>query len=263
MAKLLWGQVGDRRYEAGLDRGVLYLSNGTAIPWNGLTAISENAGVPTAPLYFDGIKYLDDMGQEDYSASLTAFTYPPEFLACEGVGTAGVGLYVDDQNPSLFDLSYRTKIGNDISDALGYKIHLVYNLTAEPDDRSYTTLSADVDAMDMAWNLTAVPELVTNYRPTAHAIIDTAKLNKYLLPEIEDILYGSATTAPRMPSLEELTTMMANWNLIAITDHGDGTWTATGPDEFVYLTDSTSFQIDNANATYSDADTFTISSTYD
>lgn len=263
MVKLLWGQAGDRRYETGLDRGVLYLPNGTVVPWNGLTSVQEKAGVPAEPLYFDGIKYLDDVGGEDYVASLTAFTYPAEFEACGGIGSIGVGLFADDQRPTQFDLSYRTKIGNDISLDLGYKIHLVYNLTATPDDRGYATISDSLDAMDLSWDISAVPEPVTNYRPTAHAIIDSTKLNKYLLAEVEDILYGNASTAPRMPSLEELTTMMANWNLITIIDNGDGTWTATGPDEYVYLVGPDDFQIDNANATYSDTDTFTISNTYD
>lgn len=42
MPGLVWDRVGDRTYESGLDRGVLYLPDGSAVPWNGLTSIVEN-----------------------------------------------------------------------------------------------------------------------------------------------------------------------------------------------------------------------------
>ena len=40
MTKLAWDQAGQKTYQAGLDRGVLYLLD-KAVAWNGLTGVEE------------------------------------------------------------------------------------------------------------------------------------------------------------------------------------------------------------------------------
>ena len=45
MSKLKWDQIGERWYETGVDRGVLYVRDNTGaypvgVPWNGLTAVT-------------------------------------------------------------------------------------------------------------------------------------------------------------------------------------------------------------------------------
>lgn len=262
MAKLLWDQVGGRTYETGVDQGVLYLANGTGVPWNGLTSVEENSNDESNPLFYDGIKYLDDSIVGDYSATLKAFTYPDEFLDFEGVASISTGLYVGEQKSKQFGLSYRTRVGNDVDGTdHGYKIHLVYNLTAVPDTNSYSTLTDSPSPQEFSWSISSTPQTLSGFAPTAHVIFDTTLLNEFFVDDLEAILYGSSTATARLPSLTELYSIAMNWSLITIKDNGDGTWTATGPDALLTMTNSTTFQITQANATFSDANTYTISDT--
>jgi hypothetical protein len=214
-------------------------------------------------MYFDGDKIYDNIFYDDYSATLNVLTYPDEFLPFDGVAAIGKGLFAEDQKPSRFSLSYRTRVGDDLKGAeSGYKIHLVYNLTAIPDATSYSTISGDADPIEFSWDVSGIPEVISGYNATAHAILDTRKVNKYLLSDLYDIIYGTDTVAPRLPGLNELTNLVASWNLITITDNGDDTWTATGPDEYFSTLADGSFQITGVDATYLDADTYTVSTTH-
>ncbi len=59
MSKLQWDKVGERYYETGVDRGVLFPmgKNGVydkGVAWSGLTAINENpTGGEANPFYAD------------------------------------------------------------------------------------------------------------------------------------------------------------------------------------------------------------------
>lgn len=194
MAKLTWDQAGERLYEIGLDRGVLYFDDdNNGVAWNGLVSIDEDTSdSDSSPVYFDGMKVNDNPSFGDYSATLTAFTYPDEFLEFEGIVSLGGGLYVDGQVAKQFGLSYRTLIGNDIEGSkLGYKVHLVYNLTAIPDPTTFETLSDSLSASNLSWKISAVPEPATGHRATAHVILDSRLLPPDLLETIEGILYGT------------------------------------------------------------------------
>lgn len=193
MASLVWDKAGQRLYEAGLDRGVFYKEDTTGVAWNGLTGIDENLDDITAePRHFDGIKYLDEPSVGDYSAVLSAFTYPDEFLEYEGDVSLGEGLYVSDQRPKRFGLSYRTKVGNDTEGTEhGYRIHILYNLTAVPSSTAFASVGQDTSPTDFSWEINGVPEPVPGFRPTAHFILDSRFLPADILATIEDILYGS------------------------------------------------------------------------
>lgn len=265
MSELVWDKVGDRVYESGLDRGVLYLPEGGAVAWNGLTEIIERFDKATSPIYYDGRKIHDLVALGDFSASLKAITYPDEFLEIEGLAPDTNGLYYGDQVPKTFSLSYRTKIGNDVDgDTAGHKIHIIRNLTAIPSERSIATLNDVPSVAQFEWIITAVPEEIPGRRPTAHIIIDTRTLDPWLVEELEGMLYGTATTEPTLPSLQELSTFITEWARVKITDNGDGTWTAYAyRDGFIVFdeNDPTLFEIRQVNATYLDEDTFEISDT--
>lgn len=263
MSKLNWDGPGDRLYETGVDQGVLYLPDGSAVPWNGITSVSEvYEGESTQGLYFDGEKIYDYQLNEDFAATLKVFTYPEEFNPFDGVVEIGQGLYVKDQRPERFSLSYRTKIGNDLDgDEHGYKIHLVYNLSAIPEAATYSTVSKQFSPLEFSWGLSAIPEEIPGYFPTAHAIIDTTAVNKFLLRDLEEIIYGDTFTDPRLPTIQELTDIVSNWELISIIDHGDGTWTAEGPHELIWLLDESTFQINEVDAVYTDESTYEVTTT--
>lgn len=262
MTTLLWDEVGTRFYEAGVDRGVLYSADGTAVPWNGLISVTEqSSGSGGSPVYFDGVKYADIVVLGDFAATIKAYTYPDEFLAFEGVLEVGNGLFVVNQKPTRFGLSYRTRISSDLDADEGYKIHLLYNLLATPSQKDYQTLSEEGSAIEFEWNITAVPGEVPGFRPSAHVIFDTRRMSPILLQDIEETLYGNDFDDARLPPISTLTTFVGSWVIIRITDNGDGTWTAEGPDDLITMLDSTTFQIIQANAEYLDADTYIISDT--
>jgi hypothetical protein len=261
MTALVWDQVGDRTYQTGVDRGVLYLPDGTAAAWNGLTSVDEKFSHERNEYYLDGVKYLEDVLPGDFSASLKAFTYPDEFERINGVTSDNNGLFVHDQKPMSFGLSYRTLIGDDVSGIdRGYKIHLLYNLLAIPDSNAYTSLNDQSNPIEFGWDLSGTPVGIPGYRATAHISLDSTKMDSHLLTLIESELYGSDENDPRLPLYQDLFNIIILWNTPPIvTDNGDGTWTATGAS--VHLHSISEFEILNIPATYLDPNTYEIATT--
>lgn len=265
MSRLIWDNVGERVYETGVDRGVLYLPNGSAVPWNGLTSVTEKFDMESSPVYFDGRKIIDQITLGDFSGSLKAITYPDEFLAVEGHHSFRLGASVTDQYIQTFGLCYRTLISDDMN-AQDYKLHILYNLTAIPSDQSFVTLSDTPSFTEFEWNLTAVPEDISGlgYRPSSHLIIDSRIIDPALVLDIEDKLYGTDSVAAIQPTMAELMVFIADWYRIAFIDNGDGTWTATTPSDHVISfsdADPTRFQIDGVDTTYLDSVTYEVSDT--
>ena len=159
MTALVWDQVGERRYETGVDRGVLYPPSGDAVPWNGLISVNETVSREVKPYYIDGVKFLDHHVPGSYSAKLSAFTYPDEMDALIGTQEFSPGVFVHDQrSPKLFNLSYRTRVGNDIEGMdHAYKVHILYNLLATLDDVTYTTNGASVDPRRFHGQISGTP----------------------------------------------------------------------------------------------------------
>ena len=260
MAPLTWSDAGDKLYEYGLDRGVFYPSETNAgVAWNGLTSVDAGAeNVSTEPIFFDGQKVFDLIQPGDFYGTIKAITYPDELSAFDGDEKYARGVYMSNQVPAPFGLSYRTMIGNDVDgDAHGYKIHVMYNLTAIPDNITYQTQSASFTPNEFSWKLTATPVAVERRRGTAYFTFDSTKMLPAALEALEDILYGTAVSDPRLPSVMELLAPVT----ITITDNGDGTWTADGPDYLITMLDADTFQITDANAIYLSADEYAITST--
>lgn len=263
MTVLEWDKVGDRVYETGLDRGVLYLFDGKVVPWNGLTSIVEKFDKNVDAVYYDGTKIIDLLSLGDYEATLTAFTYPDEFIELDGYGLLRKGMFIGNQKPKTFCLSYRTQTRNDIEgEGVGYKIHILYNLTAIPSERTYSTIGDSTEAVEFKWDITSVPQEVGGFRPTAHIVIDTVDLDPELLEFIEDALYGTEERDPFLVSISDLVSFMYTWARMEIIDHGDGTWTANcqfDEDLEFDATDPSLFTLNNANAVYLDPVSYNIS----
>jgi len=214
--KLIWDAVGERLYETGADRGVLYLPDPSGIynkgvVWNGLISVAENpsGGEPTA-LWADNQKYLNLMSTEEYAATIEAYTYPDEFAECDGSRELAPGIIIGQQTRKGFGFAYRTLIGNDQEAAgdLGYKIHLVYGALATPSDRTSETVNDTPDAITFSWDLSTTPVNVTGMKPTASLVVDSTKVEATTLAEIEAILYGDGTTEPRLPLPDEIVELM-------------------------------------------------------
>lgn len=261
MTRLVWDQAGERSYESGVSQGVFYGADSKGIPWNGLSFVEETSNDMVDPLYFDGFKYADVVTLGDFEGKIKAFTYPDEFLAYDGTIQSATGFYLTDQQKSRFGLAYRTEVGNDYDPRSGYKIHLLYNLLAIPSDKTHNTLSLNVEPMDFEWDISAIPEEVDKFRPTAHVIIDSRKIDSFLLADIENIIYGTSTTDPLLPNLNGLLSFVQKWGRLIITYNGDGTWTAESPLEGVInMLDGTTFQIVSDTAVFIDGVSYTISS---
>jgi hypothetical protein len=261
MAKVRWDLPGTRAYNVGVDRGVLYLPDGSGVPWSGLMSLVESAGADLEEVsYFDGEKYVGEQQTSDFAAALAAVTFPDEFLQFDGYDSPEPGLLVGNQPSKSFSLSYRTLVGSDTEGTdLGYKIHILYNLTAVSTGIQRTTLAETVSPDTFGWNLTSRPEPVTGYRPTAHVVIDSRYIQEELLQDLEGFLYGTDSLDADLPSLDELVTLVDEYGRLIIIDHGDGTWTARGPtDQFTIVGDE--FTITDANSIDVDANTFIVSS---
>lgn len=206
MTKLHWDGAGEKVYETGVDRGVLYKPNGSGlytvgIPWNGLVSVTESpSGAEANAQYADNLKYLNLTSAEEFGATVEAFTYPDAFGEHDGVSTPHTGVNVGQQSRKPFGLSYRTKIGNDIeNDDFGYKIHLVYGATAAPSEKAYTTVNDSPEAITFSWELTTVPVSVTGLKPTSIITIDSTKVSSGNLTALEDLLYGTVGTDAQLP----------------------------------------------------------------
>lgn len=215
MSILVWDQSGTKTYETGCDHGVLYLAGATAntnkgVAWNGLTSVSESpSGAEATAIYADNVKYLDIMSAEEFGATIEAYTYPDEFAECDGSAEIAAGVYAGQQNRKSFGLSYRTALGNDTEgNDYGYKLHLIYGAKASPSEKGYSTINDSPEAITFSWEISTTPVPVPGYKPTASLTINSRKATKTKLTELETILYGSASTEPRLPLPEEVITLM-------------------------------------------------------
>lgn len=206
MTKLDWALPGTRYFETGIDRGVLFVSGSPGIPWIGLVNFNQSqSGGETSPRYLDGIKISNRASPEEFEGTLEAFTYPTEFERCDGTYRADNGLRITQQRRSPFSMIYRSKIGNEIAGVdRAYKIHILYNLTAEPSDRAYKTLTDQTDPDTFSWKITSRAVPVEGYRPSAHFIVDSRDIPTELLGNLEDLLYGTDTTDSSLPDPSEL-----------------------------------------------------------
>ena len=212
MPKIKWDQTGERYYETGVSKGVLYpyannaYANGVA--WNGLINVSESPeGAEATPLYADNIKYLNLMSAEEFKATIEAYTYPDEFAACNGEASLEEGVSIGQQKRSQFGLSYQTKIGNDVDSELGYKIHLVYGALAAPSEKAYATVNDSPEAITFSWEISTTPVEVPGFKPTASLVIDSTKVDPTKLAEFEKKLYGDETTEATLPLPSEVATL--------------------------------------------------------
>jgi hypothetical protein len=267
MTKLVWDEVGERSYQSGVSHGVLYLNpqpEGAWAVWNGLKSVEESSDMELKQFYLDGIKYLETLTPGDFSGKLTAYTYPEEFDSVSGIAEFNPGFAYYDQPPKSFNLSYRTKIGDDLDPDRGYKIHILYNVLANPDTHTFATLQDKADPMEFSWSLTGTPPKpdLQGYRPTVHISIDSTTTPPDILAILEAQLYGTDTSAPSLPSIDDVAQYFGYLGSLVIVDHGDGTWSAIdGADTYITMLDPTSFKIDNADTVIIDSDTYTISTT--
>lgn len=215
MAKLVWDAVGEHLYETGVDHGVLYpwdstqSAYGTGVAWNGLTTITESpSGADFTAIYADNIKYLNLQSAEEFGGTIEAYTYPDEWMECDGSAEVVTGAVIGQQARKSFGLCYRTKIGNDVdSSEHGYKLHIVYGCLATPSERAYQTINDSPEAISFSWEFQTTPvpvvdsngQPINGAKPTSIITIDSTKADSTKLATLEGILYGGENTEARLP----------------------------------------------------------------
>jgi hypothetical protein len=213
MTRIDWSQTGQRYFEAGIDRGVLYVENNPGVPWIGLVNFNQQqSGGESSPRYLDGIKISNRSSPEEFEGTLEAYTYPVEFERCDGTYRADNGLRITQQRRRSFNMVYRSKIGNEVVGLdRAYKLHLMYNLKAEPSDRGYRTLIDQTEPLMFNWKLTSRAIPIEGFRPSAHFIVDSRDIPAELLTQLEDLLYGTETTDASIPTPGELLFMFDSY----------------------------------------------------
>lgn len=224
MPRLVWDQTGERLYETGVRNGVLYPmdDNGSypkGFAWNGLTQVQETPdGAEPTDLWADDMKYLSIRSAETFGGTIEAYTYPDEWAECDGSKIPADGIVVGQQPRKAFGLCYRTTVGNDVkTNDYGYKLHLVYNCTASPSERTFETINDSPDAITFSWDFESTPVNVTvidDYKATSLITIDSTKVDAAKLKLLEDKLYGPTTGSgvPQLPTPDEVLTLLGAVN---------------------------------------------------
>lgn len=220
MPRLTWDGSGQKRYESGVSKGVLYKqdSNGAypaGVAWNGLTGVTESPdGAEPTDLWADNIKYASMRSAETFGGTIEAYTYPPEFAACDGSYAAFEGVTLGQQSRTPFGLCYRTEVGDDADPNRGYLLHIVYNATASPSEKAYETINDSPDAITFSWEFNTTPVAVDgdaykSLKPISTIVIDSTKVSAAVMTAVENKLYGDESNAASLPLPGDLLTLIS------------------------------------------------------
>lgn len=210
MPRVDWNATGTRRFQTGIDRGMIYIPPYPGVAWNGLVSVSEAPSGGSANEFFiDGQKYMNVASLEEFAATIEAFSTPDSFAPCAGYAQLSPGLFVTNQIRQQFGFSYRTLLGDDVlGTSLGYKIHLVYNALAKTSDFVRETTTDSPNVKSRAWDISTVPVSADSYKPTSHFVVDSTRFDPSIITSLENILYGAVSTDPRLPDISELVTLV-------------------------------------------------------
>ncbi len=215
MAKMQWHRTGEREIESGVSEVALFPYDvsgyGNGVAWNGVTAISENpSGADVTDLYADNMKYASMRSAEQFGFTIEAFTYPDEWAECDGSREALDGVYLGQQPRKAFGLVYKSQIGDEVHPGMdkGFKLHIIYNSTASPSSRGYTTINDNPDAISFSWEANSTPVSVTGYKDTCEITIDSTVANATKLSALLDMIYGTTNAEPTLPSPDEVLAAM-------------------------------------------------------
>ncbi len=212
---ITWGEIENRLYETGVSKGVIYRQDESGVynkaeAWNGLINVTESpSGADNTKLWADNMEYAALRAAESYEGSIEAYMYPDLFAECDGQKELVKGVWVGQQDRAIFGLCYRTEVGSAAKGQnAGYKLHLVYGLTASPSEKSHDSINDSPEAATMSWDVegTAVP--VAGFKPTAKLTVSSLDFAPEKMKKLEDALYGSSTAAAKLPLPDEVKTLM-------------------------------------------------------
>lgn len=197
--KLIWDAVGERTYETGVDHGILFVNeDGTYGPgevWNGLSNVTESpSGAEATAIWADNIKYLNLYSAEEYGLTIEAYTFPDKFKECNGMASLTPGVNIGQQTRKSFAFAYRTRVGNDLSENAGEKIHIAYGCRAGTTEVSHGTVNDSPEAAQFSWEVTTTPVPVEGFQPTSNVEIDSTLVDSTKYAQLLAILEGEEDT---------------------------------------------------------------------
>lgn len=217
MTALVWDETSKKIYETGTSNGALFVmgQGGTyenGVAWNGLISVKQSPdGADTTDIYANNHKYVSMTAAENFKGSISAYTYPDEFMACDGSKELAPGVYAGQQTRKPFALVYSTIVGNDTEGIdFGEKLHFIYNAKVAPASREYSTINDSPEAIEFSWEFTTTPTGVSNdleaqgVKQTSYICVDCTKLKPETVKKIKDSVYGGADSEPTMPTIDEL-----------------------------------------------------------
>ena len=216
MSKMKWDQVGERRYETGVEQVALFPKVEAAypagVPWNGVTALNITpSGAESTKLYANDKVYLNLQSKEEIGGTIEAYMYPDEFTACDGSAEVVKGVYVGQQTRQGFGLVGKTLIGNDTQKTkYGYFLHIIYDALASVSEQSNATVNETPEGKTMSWEFSTTAMEVEGFEPTSYIKIDSTKVDAEKLAALEAIIYGGEgeQATPRLPLPEEVFTTL-------------------------------------------------------
>lgn len=216
MAELLvWNVSTLKFYESGLDRGVLYVRDGSGnyplgVAWEGLINLAEKpGGAEPTDLWANNVKYAQLISSEIFDGSIEAYTYPDEFLVCDGIEIAVAGMTIGQQARTAFGMSYRTWVGNEAAGQEdGYKLHVIYGCLIQPSEVSRATINDSPEAATFSWEFKTTPAAMTGELPVSKITIDSRTLGTPEMTAVKDALWGVDTpTDAYLPLPDALLTL--------------------------------------------------------
>lgn len=218
--QLVWDADGTRQYETGVDKGVLFptTEDGTyaaGVAWSGLVNVNENpSGGETTKNYADNMVYAEMESDEEFALSIECYMYPDEFEECQGSAEIATGVFAGQQKHKKFGFSWRTKIGDDLNGTdAGYKIHLAFGCKAGVAEKDHTTINENTEAGTMSYEVSTTKVNYPGFKPIAHVAINSMKVEAEKLKKLEDMIYGTESAEPKMPTLQEIATLFGTTGL--------------------------------------------------
>jgi len=227
--RVTWDDV--RPFSQGIKQGVLYPENSPGVAWNGLVSVTEKGDDSPSSLYIDGQKIRNKAALATFAGNISAFTYPDEFEPMIGLVSG-----ITSQPRPSFGFSYRNN----------NELHLVYNALVSPSSDQYSSLSEQPGATAFSWDFTTQPAEIPGGRPCAHLVVLLDYSQSGAISDLEAILYGDDDNDPSLPDPADVIDIFESNAVLRITDNGDGTWTAVGPDDVITMVDGGGWSFQSA-----------------
>lgn len=220
MTAIVWDQPQNRNYEYGVSNGVLYYGTG-AFPWSGLISVEDTSTPRYTSIYVDGFKIADAELTPEYTGTVKCVTYPQILNYLMGMESQVSGVEHDTAGFSKhFNMSFMTKGSDGNGKEVDY-LHLLYNVSAMPDNRTYTTYGQNVTPTEFSFKLTSTPVEFFGGSPSTHFIVDLSQISTDRRTILMNTLHGYDRENARMPDVQLIINVLINLKEVRIVSEGD------------------------------------------